>query len=295
MIHWGLHDADIIYAQNTESYDFLYYAKDNGKIILVDVNLNPLSHRIMAAVALKYPGWGFERCQSSCEMVETFFKRSAALADILLCPSEWVAEGVRELTPAEAHKIRVCPYGSSIDYSGRINRSVNGRIFWAGGDWMRKGLHYLAQAADKLKQQYPKMDFRAAGVTDPQVINMARFNSINFLGKLNKKEMQEEFLTADMFVFPTLSEGMAGVVIEAITAGCPVITTKCAGINITSMVDGVLVPPGDAGALAKAIETLYLDRSLRAHLAANTRKLATEYTLMAWRKRLFAILNAIGI
>ncbi|HPC93815.1 MAG TPA: glycosyltransferase family 4 protein [Sedimentisphaerales bacterium] len=293
MIRWGLQDADIVYAQNAEDYDFLRYAKDAGKTIVMDVNANPLTHRIMAALARDYPGWGLERYESSREMVEAAFKRSAALADVLLCPSEWVAEGVRELTPRQADKIRICPYGSSIDYGGRINNPVPGRILFAGGDAARKGLPVLAEAAERLKAKYPELDFRVAGLVPGGIVERPECRHFNFLGKLSWERMKGEYLAADVFVLPTYSEGLAGVVVEALAAGCPVITTRCAGIEIASMENGVLIEPGDAHALAEAIETVFRNRPLRNRLADNTRQLATKYSKTAWQRRLVCIVSRI--
>ena len=71
----------------------------------------------------------------------------AGLADILLCPSEWVATGVRELSPEHADKIRIVPYGCSINYEGRLNQPVRGRVLFAGSDIVRKGIQDLAEAA----------------------------------------------------------------------------------------------------------------------------------------------------
>lgn len=289
MIRWGLQDADIVYAQHADDYDFLRYAKDAGKTIVIDVNTNPLTHRIMASLAGNYPGWGLERYESTREPVEAAFKRSAALADVLLCPSQWVAEGVKELTPEHAEKVRICPYGSSIDYGGRGNDPVPGRILFAGGDAARKGLPVLADAAGRLKPKYPQLDFRVAGLISADICERPECRYFNFLGKLSWERMKEEYLAADVFVLPTFSEGLAGVVVEALAAGCPVVTTRCAGIEITSMTDGVLIEPGDADALAGAIERIYRDRPLRTRLAANTCQLGQDYTLTAWRKRLVAV------
>jgi glycosyltransferase involved in cell wall biosynthesis len=291
MVRWGLQDADIVYAQHADDYDFLRYAKDAGKTIVIDVNTNPLTHRIMASLAGDYPGWGLERYESTRQATEAAFKRSAALADVLLCPSRWVADGVKELTPEHGDKVRICPYGSSIDYGGRSNHPVPGRILFAGGDPARKGLPVLADAAGRLKPKYPQLDFRVAGLISASIRERPECRDLNFLGKLSWEQMKEEYLAADVFVLPTFSEGLAGVVVEALAAGCPVITTRCAGIEITSMEDGVLIEPGDAHALAGAIERLYRDRPLRTRLAAAARERVCTFTEAAWRGRFVEIVQ----
>jgi len=291
---WGRESSEIVYNMYCENLDFLRYIQNSNAKIVCDVYISPISNRLMRDEygTQKFLGMFHP---SGIDMVqEQYLIEAFNLADILLCPSNWVADGVKELCPENAGKIKICPYGSSIDYGGRVNKPVKGRFFWAGGDWVRKGLHYLAEAADELKVKYPEMDFRVAGITDSNVVNMPRFKNLNFLGKLNKGQMQQEFLTADMFVFPTLSEGMAGTVIEAMAAGCPVITTRCAGIDvIDNYKNGVIVPERDSQALLIAIEKLYIDRNLRDSISDEILLLAKEYTENAWRKRLVQVLEEV--
>ena len=292
LIKWWRSDCYIVYNMFCENCEFLKYLKKSSTVkIIIDIYIHPYALKIVQTehAMLRIEAEAHRGIQNiSPETIRDVF----ALGDILLCPSEFVADGVRQLCPEHAHKIRFCSYGSSIDYGGKINKPDKGKFFWAGGDWVRKGLHYLAEAADELKLRYPDMDFRIAGITDLAVRDMERFDNLKFLGKLNKEQMQKEFLSSDAFVFPTLSEGMAGVVIEAFAAGCPVITTRCAGIDaIDNYKNGVIVPERDSQALVIAIETLYLDRYLRNSISEETLLLAKEYTEDAWTKRLTQIIK----
>ncbi len=294
MKRWGIRDNSIIYNMYCENYDFLKYAREMNAKIIVDVYISPLYQNIIMP---EYSRFGIENSWPR-KFDDVSFSRIAAtmsIADILLCPSDWVADGIRELCPLQAHKIRMCPYGSSINYNGNTNKPITGRIFWAGGDWIRKGLYYLAQAADRLKAKYPEMDFRAAGITDPEVITASRFKNINFLGRLDAAQMQKEFLSADMFVLPTLAEGMVGTGIEAIAAGCPVITTEEAGIDaIENGKSGIIIPTRNSEAVAKAIERLFLDRELRDSMSRESVRLAELYTEEAWGRRLVNLIKEMA-
>ena len=171
---------------------------------------------------------------------------------------------------------------------------MKGRIFWAGSDPLIKGLKYYALASTHLSAKHPELDFRVAGIVDRKIRNLSECRNLHFLGRLSKEEMQDEFLQADMFVFPTFAEGLAGVVLESLAAGCPVVTTVCSGIdNMHSYNNGVIVPTGDFAAIADAIERLYLDRQLRQDISDASLTLASFYTLDAWRHRLMNILSGI--
>lgn len=293
MQRWGTGDADAVYVMYHENVDFARYAKDKGLRIIVDVFVNPLTDRIVNAQCAKYPGWESPMPADVLAFTEGLIVQSLDLADVALCPSPWVAQGVATLSPLNAAKVRLCPYGSSISYGDRVNTPVPGRVFYAGNSLLRKGLPDLAQAADRLRPRCPGMEVRIAGAVDPGICGRSQCRNLTFLGHLSCEQMREEFLSADMFVLPTHAEGLASAAIEAVVAGCPIITTACAGVEIDDGVDGLIVPPGDVDALAGAIERVYRDRTLRDALAVNAGRLAARYTMEAWKHRLVEILSSL--
>lgn len=86
----------------------------------------------------------------------------------------------------------------------------------------------------------------------------------------------------DIFVLPSLKEGLPYVILEAGLAGLPVITSNVGGIPeiIENGKDGLLVPPANPEELAIAIKKLIEDKTLRENLAKNLReKILREFTL----------------
>ena len=114
---------------------------------------------------------------------------------------------------------------------------------------------------------------------------------LNFLGRVPRSEMSEEFLKADVFVLPTLAEGCASVVHEAVMAGCPVITTRASGTLVENGLGGMIVPERDPEALAETIEAIVEDREYRSHFAATCKGLAEELSEERWGQRLVAALS----
>ncbi|MES1993910.1 MAG: glycosyltransferase [Pseudomonadota bacterium] len=84
----------------------------------------------------------------------------------------------------------------------------------------------------------------------------------------------------DLFVFPSREEGLGSVLIDAMAQGLPIVASRVGGIPelIEDGQTGLLVPPGDASALAAALTRLVADAELRARLGAAARQAAAAYT-----------------
>src|SRR5439155_14953428 len=75
---------------------------------------------------------------------------------------------------------------------------------------------------------------------------------------------------ADVFVMPSLWEGLPMAVLEAMVAGKAIIASRIAGIPeaVVDGREGILVPPGEVGPLGNALGSLLIDPARRASLGA---------------------------
>ncbi len=288
---WGLQGANVVYSMYHENLDFIRWAKQQGIKSVVDVFVSPLTEEIMEREYRFFPDWNGEQDEDAVRLERKLWEETAKVADVLACPSEWVAEGVRATTPLACSKIRVVPYGCSIRYNGAVNSPVEGRVLFAGREPLRKGLHYLAWAATQLKAEMPGLDVRVAGFMPPEVLSHPVCKDLNFLGQLTGKQMEEEYLAADVFVLPALSEGFAGVVAEAIGAGCPVIVTRETGSPIVHEREGLVIPSRDVDALAGAIRRMVADRDFRNRCSARCLDQVPFYSETRWQERLLKMLR----
>lgn len=284
-IRWGLRGADVVYNMYGEDLSFLQWAKEKGAKIIVDVFVHPGTTRIVAEESVQIFGrdeGGF----ATAKVQDQHSQQTFELADILLCPSQWVADGVCSMFPESGHKVRVIPYGSSLEIHSSINRTPkSGRVLFAGRDPLRKGLHYLAAAAHGARTHGVELDVRVAGVDVAEVDWIEHKDELHCLGTLPMSQMHQEFTQADVLVCPSLSEGQAGVILEAMACGCPVISTKESGVDFNPGC-GITVPSRDAEALAHAILDVVGDPAKRNRLAEGALRQADEFSMKAWRQRL---------
>jgi len=95
------------------------------------------------------------------------------------------------------------------------------------------------------------------------------------------KELFSRMDESDILVLPSLSEGTPRVLVEARARGLPVVSTRVGGIpsSVTDGEDGLLVPPRDSTALAKAVTRLIADGVLRRKLIAQGRSRVADWTV----------------
>jgi glycosyltransferase involved in cell wall biosynthesis len=141
--------------------------------------------------------------------------------------------------------------------------------------WHRKGQEVLVRAADLLKERHPQVHYVLVGSTAPgnqehetrlrELVAASGLESdFTFAG--DTEDPISVFAALDVAVVPSVQpEPFGCVVIEAMVAGTPVVGSRCGGIaeQIVDGVSGVLFTPGDAEALANALERLLNDPILR--------------------------------
>jgi len=146
----------------------------------------------------------------------------------------------------------------------------------------QKGIEYLLHAAKTVIKQFPDITFIIAGKgpLESQLkglsIKLGISDKVKFLGF--NDDIPKLLSVIDIFVLPSLWEGMPNVVLEAMAAGKPVIATDTGGSKdiIDSGINGVLVEPKNSEALAEAILALLGDPAQRKRLGESARDKVKE-------------------
>jgi glycosyltransferase involved in cell wall biosynthesis len=105
----------------------------------------------------------------------------------------------------------------------------------------------------------------------------------------------DPLLEADIFVFPSLAEPQGLAVLEAMASGVPVVASRTGGIPemVRDEVDGCLVPPGDAEALAAALSRLLDEPARGAAFAASARERARRFDIRVVARRYEALYDRL--
>ncbi len=127
-----------------------------------------------------------------------------------------------------------------------------------------KGVPILITAIERLAKIHPDLTLRLVGdgpdrpALEAEVAKRGLQDRIVFLGYRSQAEVAEELAQTDVFVLPSFAEGVPVVLMEAMAAQVPVLTTRIAGVPelVEDGVNGRLVPPGDTDAFAQALDEM---------------------------------------
>ena len=154
------------------------------------------------------------------------------------------------------------------------------------GTWLdRKGIRYLTEAFAALAARSPELHLTVAGCIIPEEQVKAYFplefrSRVSVLPFLAREAMPSLYASHDIFVFPSLVEGMPLTLLEAMAGAMPVVTTNTCGMSdlIENERNGLLVPAADAVALASAIDRLRNSPELQRTLGLCAQDSARRYT-----------------
>lgn len=121
---------------------------------------------------------------------------------------------------------------------------------------------------------------------------------VSFAGWLGPEQCREHLAAADVLVQPSLFEGLPMAVLEAMAYGLAIVATRVGSVGeaVEDGGSGLLVEPGDAAALAAALERVLTDGDLRAALAASARRrFEDQYDIAAYRGRLLEVYRRNGL
>lgn len=201
-------------------------------------------------------------------------------ADHILVNSSFVRDTLTTCRQIPPHRITALSLGVDLErFSPPAGDRAEGdlfRILFVGEIGLRKGVLYLLQALENLK--LPDAELILIGPMAEIEPHPAR-TKVRFrhLPVLPQDELVNYFHQASVFVFPSLIEGSARVIQEAMACALPVITTPNSGSIIQDGVEGFVVPIRDPEAISARLLELYNHPEKRQEMGAAARAAAVRH------------------
>src|SRR5579859_86994 len=177
--------------------------------------------------------------------------------------------------------------------SRRYDTQAPLKLLYAGTWLDQRGIFYLGDALRELARKLPgvTMTFAGCGCLPEEIQNFfgpALASTIKIMPVVPSGEMQNLFADHDVFLFPSLMEGLPSVLLEAMASGMPVVTTETCGMPdvVEHDFNGLLVPPADAIAIEEAVVRLAASPDLRRRLGLEAQESMKRYT---WERSAIAL------
>lgn len=227
-----------------------------------------LKRRTILHIHTDFPGFYNANGQIERKLIQWGLR----VMDRVIVLTESAATIARRLTDSD----KVCVIPTSIrksdipDISTYQKKFDGVSVLFMGGNYAkRKGIDQLVQAIPKVVQKCA-CRFVISGVGDAEQAYQLLCRSgyerfVEFVGWVSEDEKAALLAQADIYVLPSIAEGMPRGLIEAMAVGLPVISTKVGGIPdfITHGENGLLVATGDVDGLVDNIVRLANDHKLR--------------------------------
>ena len=262
-----------------ENYDIVHFHTKRAHALSAWLGSAPAAQKRLVTRRMDYPirrGWFDRYLYNRC--VDGVVAISRPIAELL------------EAAGVSSEKMRMIPSGVDPAPYENIAPPAGDRAPLVVGTAavleQRKGIKFLLEAAAELKRQGNRLRYRIAGDGGERnnLLDLARKlgvrDDVEFLGFVT--DVPAFMASIDMFVMPSLYEGLGVAALEAMAAARPVVASAVGGLkdSVADGKTGLLVPPGDSESLARAIGALAAEpERLRAMGERGRARLREDFTM----------------
>jgi glycosyltransferase involved in cell wall biosynthesis len=292
-----IEQSDIVIGFDTSSEILAKRAQSVGRDLILDQTIaHPKSKgRVYEQIRKQFPDWSNDLevrdvTIGAAEDVEHQIAKAIVVASSFT-KSTLVENGI------SPDKIMLNPYGVDLQRFSIQHRSQRDRPFrflFAGLVCARKGIPLLLQAWSALNPVEAEL-WIAGPITPVAASRISSKGNVKILGKVPNPELAKVMADSDVFVLPSYFEGFGLVLLEAMAAGLPVLTTTAtAGPDILSEdIDGFVIEPGDLDALVSRIKFCLANRDQIISMGASARQTAERFSWDAYGERWQQILEKV--
>jgi glycosyltransferase involved in cell wall biosynthesis len=290
---------EICISFDTNSYLLFEAWKGKSKLVL-DLSIGVPQYRVKIQYGDSYTPAMLDTKSEGERKLFAIYEKELALADIILCGSEFVKQSVEFVNPEYGKKCRILVYGVdtvTFNYKERIfNTGKKLKFVFSGGrvSW-RKGSDILIKAWIEYCKLYPDGELHFFGTIEDEIDVSNAPANVFFHGRVNREVLIAQLKQMDVFVFPSTHEGGSVAVLEAMALQFPIITTLNSVDVLTQGESGEIVEAGNRQQLTLALVKLTEDAAYREKIARNAYDLAVNhYTWKDYKQNLKNILVKEG-
>lgn len=225
------------------------------------------------------------------------FQKEIDLADYALVASNYV-KNTLIYSGMPADRIFIVPYGTTQRKITRCNKAFDSRVelLFVGQINYRKGIHRLLRVIENFSED--DIHLNIAGYYSQDNTFYLKYKNdrkITFLGQVPHEQIGQLYQSSDVFILPSLSEGMARVGIEALGCGLPLICTDHSGVNdlIVDGENGFVIPTCDDEAMKEKIQWFIHNKQEIPRMSKCAEATGRRYTWDAYYANYHAVVRKI--
>ena len=218
------------------------------------------------------------------------WREECRLADYIVVNSNWSAQALQQVGVAakvQVMPLAYAPAGGAAAFQRTYPSQFSGdrplRVLFLGQFIVRKGISALLQAAAQLVNQ--PIEFWIVGSPPLQSAKFAALPNLRWFGSVPRHAVDPLYQTADVFLFPTLSDGFGLTQLEAQAWQLPIIASRFCGEVVKDQVNGVILSAVTAEAIAAVLQNWINHPELLLALSRQSVDLS-DFSLLRLQERL---------
>lgn len=267
--------------------------KEEGATFICDRGIVSASY-LQNISKTEYAKYGIKKEYADCYIMDKCHEEHM-LADCILVPTETVRQSLVKEGVSEK-KIRIVPYGVDLCFFNDdehiiIDNSVF-RILFVGEISFRKGCHYLLDAWKQLN--LPNAELVLIGHIEKEFeVYLSQYKGANYklISYISQSELLQYYRNASLFILPSLAEGSARVIYEAMACGLPVVYTDMAGSIARDGIDGMEIPSFSSNDIIESINMFYMNPKMGHEMGMQGKEWVKNYSKENYRNRIKEVYN----
>ncbi|ANV84737.1 glycosyltransferase [Picosynechococcus sp. PCC 7003] len=284
-----------LFAYSYAALDIFRYAKSQGwKTILGQIDPGITHEKIVLQEYNKYSEYeSYTKKAPSCYWEKWY--QECTLADQIIVNSKWSSTALHE-AGIDQNKVKIIPLAyersqknisSQRQYPISFSHHRPLKVLFLGNVVLNKGIFYLLQAVQLLKDQPIK--FIIVGSLGIKKPSREEYPNVKWIGSVPRSITAQYYQEADVFIFPTLSDGFGLTQLEAQSWQLPIIASQYCGEVVNHGVNGLVLSEVTGETIAQALKFCLDNPQELQNFANNAQNYFENFSLVNLQKELSKI------
>ena len=283
-----------IFAYSYAALNLFRYAKTQGwRTVLGQIDPGIVEEQIVRQEHLKHSDYQ-SHWQPAPSQYWTDWQEECNLADSILVNSLWSSQALQKVGIAKekidivplAYQSPKCDLDFTRTYPSAFTPQRPLRVLFLGQIILRKGIVSVIQAAELLKDE--PIEFWLVGPSNITQLQERDNQKIKLLGAVPRSITTKYYQEADIFLFPTLSDGFGLTQLEAQAWHLPIIASQCCGAVVKNNINGLILENVTTEAIVHALKFCQ-QHPWQLQEFANQSQITSDFSLQKLSHRLHAV------